>query len=173
MLFCKACICKYNIPDNDYLSWPSIHHRWGKDCNNGSIWIQDALLQHSSVLLHSPRQWHIIVLSPTSQWVEQQHRPTVATLDETFVGVLHQKSVTVVDWVAELKGKNGIWIERKEKEGLLNWTSVEDKQEATMYPEIIKQLTAQPLKPHTGVNHLKTFGLLTSLLCLPYIFPKV
>lgn len=60
------------------------------------------------MLLHSPRQRHVIVLGPTSQWVEQEHGPTVATLDETLVGVLHQKSVTVVDWVSKLKGKYGI-----------------------------------------------------------------
>lgn len=60
------------------------------------------------MLLHSPGQRHIIVLGPTSQWVEQQNRPAVASLDETLVGVLHQKSMAVVDWVAQLEGKYSI-----------------------------------------------------------------
>lgn len=70
------------------------------------------------MLLHSPRQRHIIILSPPSEWVEQEHRPAVASLNQTLVGVLHKKSVAVVDWVAELEGKYSIWMERKEKMGL-------------------------------------------------------
>lgn len=103
-----ACNCKYNILDNHYLSRPGIHHWRGKDSHNGRVWIQDTLLQHSGVLLHSPGQRHIVVLGPTSQRVEQQNRPAVTSLDETLVGVLHQKSVAVVDWVAELEGEYSI-----------------------------------------------------------------
>lgn len=115
----QTCHCRYNILYNHYLSWPCIHHGWGENSNNGWVWIQDALLQNCSVLLHSPRQRHIIVLGPTSQRVEQQDRPTVASFDETLVGVLHQECMAVMDRVAELEGKYGIWMERKENRGLL------------------------------------------------------
>lgn len=91
-----------------YLSWPSIHHGRRKDGHDGRVWIQDALLQHSGVLLHSPGQRHIIVLGPTTQWVKEQNRPAVASLEETLVGVLHQESMAVVDWVAELEGEYSI-----------------------------------------------------------------
>lgn len=60
------------------------------------------------MLLHSPRQRHVIVLGPTSQWVEQQDWAAVASLDETLVGVLHQESMAVVDWVAELEGEHSV-----------------------------------------------------------------
>lgn len=104
----QACNYKYNILHNHYLSRPGIHHWRRKDSYDGRVWIQDALLQHSGMLLHSPGQWHIVVLGPTSQWVEQQNGPAVASLDETLVGILHQKSVAIVDWVAELEGEYSI-----------------------------------------------------------------
>lgn len=60
------------------------------------------------MLLHAPRQRHVIVFGPAPQWVEQQHGPAVATLDETLVGVLHQEGMAVVDGVTQLEGKYGI-----------------------------------------------------------------
>lgn len=107
-----------NAHQRPYLCRPSIHHwRW-KDGNDSGLWIQDTFLQHGSVLLHPPGQRHIVILGPSSQWVEQQHGSSVASLDEALVGVLHQKSMAVVDWVAELKCKHGVW--RKEKKELLH-----------------------------------------------------
>lgn len=57
--------------------------------------------------------------------------------------------------------------ERGKKKGFVIMrpnTSVQDKHGATMYPEIIKQLSAQPLKPHKacvligeGLNHTRAF----------------
>lgn len=70
--------------------------------------MKDAFFQHGGVLLHSPGEGHVIVLGPPSQRVQQQDRPAVAPLDQTPVGVLHQESVTVVDWVAELESKYSI-----------------------------------------------------------------
>lgn len=109
--------CRYHILNNHYLSWPGIHHGWRKDGHDSSIWIQDARLQHSGVLLHPPVQRHVVVLGPASQRVEEQDRPAVAALEETLVGVLHQKSVAVVDRVAELEGKDGILKKKKPEDG--------------------------------------------------------
>lgn len=64
---------------------------------------------------------------------------------------------------------------REDETGLLSCdqthlnTSVQNKQKATMYPEIIKQLSAQPLKPHTEKEWITPE---LSLPWLPYFFSK-
>lgn len=89
-----------------HLSGASVHHGGGKDGHDGGVWVEDALLQHGGVLLHPPVQRHVVILGPAAQRVEQQDWAAVAALDQTLVGVLHQESVTIVDWVPELERKH-------------------------------------------------------------------
>lgn len=110
----QACDCKRRGLDY-YLGWPRIHHGGGENCNNGGVWIQHAFVHHCSVLLHPPRQRHVVVLGPAAQRVQQQDGPAVAALDQTLLSVLHQKGVAVVDWVTELEGKDGVYKRENEK----------------------------------------------------------
>ena len=61
------------------------------------------------MLLHPPVQRDVVVLGPAAQRVQQQDGPTVATLQEALVGVLHQEGVAVVDRVTQLEGEDGVW----------------------------------------------------------------
>ena len=88
---------------------PGVHHGRGEDGHDGVVWFQHALLQHGSMLLHPPVQRDVVVLGPAAQRMEQENGPTVATLQQPLVGVLHQEGVAVVDRVTQLEGEDGVW----------------------------------------------------------------
>lgn len=60
------------------------------------------------MLLHAPIQRHIILFSPPSEWVQEQHRFLVATLQQSPPGVLHQERVAVVHRIPQLEGEDYI-----------------------------------------------------------------
>lgn len=91
-----------------HLSGTCIHHGGREDGHDSGGRVEDALLQHGRVLFHPPVQRHVVILGPAAQRVEQQDGPAVAALNQAFVGVLHQESVTVVHRVSELERKHGI-----------------------------------------------------------------
>ena len=98
-----------------YLCWSSVHHGGWENSHNGVGRVQHALLQHGGVLLHAPLQWHVVVLSPAAERVKEQDGVAIAALKEPALGVLHQQGVPVVDRVAQLEGKDGIWQKRTQK----------------------------------------------------------
>lgn len=102
-------------PRMTYLCWSSVHHGRWEDGHDGGGGVQHALLEHSGMLLHAPVQRHVVLLGPAPQRVEEQDRVLVAALQQATLGVLHQQGVPVVDRVAQLEGKDGIWQERSQK----------------------------------------------------------
>lgn len=61
------------------------------------------------MLLHPPVQGHVVILGPAAEWVQEEDGVLVASLQQAALGVLHQQGVTVVDGVAQLECKHGIW----------------------------------------------------------------
>lgn len=63
------------------------------------------------MLLHPPVQGHVVILGPAAERVQEEDGVLVASLQQAALGVLHQQGVTVVDGVAQLECKHGIWRE--------------------------------------------------------------
>lgn len=96
-----------------YLSRSGVHHGRRENGNDGGVRIQHALLQNGGVLLHPPRQRHVVVFGPASQRVEQQDGPAVAALHQPLLGVLHEQGVAVMDRVPELEGEHRVCTRRR------------------------------------------------------------
>ena len=62
------------------------------------------------MLFHSGIEGNIIVLGPSSERVEQEDWVLVAELQELFPSVFQEKDVTIVKWVSDLEGVDGISI---------------------------------------------------------------
>merc|ERR1712080_150632 len=54
-----------------YLCRPGIHHGTGEYCQDSRGWVQHSFIHDRLVLLDPCRKRDIIILGPTSQWVEQ------------------------------------------------------------------------------------------------------
>lgn len=92
-----------------YLCGPSVHHGRGEDGHDGVGRVQDALLQDGSVLLHAPVQRHVVIFGPAPKRMQEEDWILVAAFQQAALGVLHEQGVAVVDRVAQLEGKYGIW----------------------------------------------------------------
>eukprot|EP00048_Salpingoeca_helianthica_P016651 m.233462 g.233462 ORF g.233462 m.233462 type:complete len:612 (+) comp19158_c0_seq1:183-2018(+) len=91
-----------------HLRWPRVQHRAGEDRNESGIRVQHALTQDTVMLSHAHGQRHVVVLGPAAEGVQQQQRLLESALQQHLVCVLHEEGVTVVDGIAQLKGKDSI-----------------------------------------------------------------
>ena len=62
------------------------------------------------MLSHSNIKRCIIILSPSTEWVQQENWVLVSEFQELLSGVLEEENVTVVEWVSNLESVNGISI---------------------------------------------------------------
>ena len=62
------------------------------------------------MLGHTGVKGHVIVLAPSTKWVEEQDWVLVAELEELLAGVVQEEDVTVVEWVSYLEGIDGVSI---------------------------------------------------------------
>ena len=60
------------------------------------------------MLSHSVVEWDIIILHPTTKWMEEEDWVLVSLLDELLSGVLQQEAMTIMEWVSNLEGVDGI-----------------------------------------------------------------
>ena len=55
------------------------------------------------MLCHASIQWHIVVLAPATERMEQQDRIPVAKCEKLFTGIVEEKHMAVVEWVSDLE----------------------------------------------------------------------
>ena len=95
-----------SVPQN--LSWASVVH-WGwPKSEDGVVIVEGSVLEESGVLSHSVVGWDIIVLAPSTEWVKEKDWVLVSLLDKLLSGILEEENVTIVEWVTDLEGVDGI-----------------------------------------------------------------
>jgi hypothetical protein len=62
------------------------------------------------MLFHSGVKRYVIILDPSSEWVEEKNWVLISLLQELFSGILKEENVTVMEWVSQLEGVNGISV---------------------------------------------------------------
>ena len=72
------------------------------------LWDQGAVVEKGLMLSHSVVEWDIIVLHPTSKWMEEKDWVLVSHLDKLLSSVLQQEAMSVMEWVSNLEGVNSI-----------------------------------------------------------------
>ena len=71
---------------------------------------EGSIVEEGLMLLHSGVKRSIILLGPSTEWVQQEDWVLVTELQELFSGVLEEENVTVVEWISDLEGVDGISI---------------------------------------------------------------
>lgn len=62
------------------------------------------------MLVHALLEWHIVVLAPSTEGVEEEHGVLVSLLLELDTGVLEEEAVTIMEGVADLEGVASIGL---------------------------------------------------------------
>mmetsp|Transcript_67 Transcript_67/g.145 ORF Transcript_67/g.145 Transcript_67/m.145 type:complete len:213 (+) Transcript_67:576-1214(+) len=73
-----------------HLRRPSVNHGAWEDGNDRRLGVEDAVLKHRVVLLHTLRERNIIGLRPTAQRMKKKNWILVAHLQKSLSGVGHQ-----------------------------------------------------------------------------------
>lgn len=90
------------------LGWASVVH-WGwPDGEDDVLAWEGSILDEGGVLSHSVVEWDIIVLAPSTEWVKEEDWVLVSELDELLSGVLKEEDVSIVEWVSNLEGVDGV-----------------------------------------------------------------
>jgi hypothetical protein len=66
------------------------------------------------MLFHSDGQGDVVVFGPAAQWMEQEDWLLVTSIQQGLTGVLHEKSVAVMDRISQLERENSIGSHVKE-----------------------------------------------------------
>lgn len=70
--------------------------------------VQSSIFKKSVVLLHSLESWHIIVLNPAAERVQQENGILVTLSDKLLTSVLKQENMPIVKRVTNLESVNSI-----------------------------------------------------------------
>ena len=60
------------------------------------------------MLVHTGIKGDIVVFAPSTEWVKEKDWVLVSLLEKLFTGIFEEEYVSVVKWVANLEGVNGI-----------------------------------------------------------------
>lgn len=69
---------------------------------------EGSVFEKGGVLSHSVIKWDIIILAPSTEWVKEEDWVFVSELDELLSGVLEEEAMSIVEWVSNLEGIDGI-----------------------------------------------------------------
>jgi len=94
------------VPED--LSWTTVVH-WGwPDSEDNVLSWEGTIVNKGLMLLHTGVEWHIVILAPATEWVEEEDWVGVTSLLELLTGVLEEENVTIVEWVSNLESVNSI-----------------------------------------------------------------
>ena len=92
----------------EHLVWTTVvHWRW-PDGENNVLRVQSSVIEQSLMLSHSVVKRHVIIFHPATERMQKEERVLVSLFDQLLSCVLEKKAVTVVKWVSNLEGVNGI-----------------------------------------------------------------
>ena len=60
------------------------------------------------MLVHTGIKGNIVILAPSTEWVKEKDWVFVSLLEELFTGIFEKEHVSVVEWVTNLEGVDGI-----------------------------------------------------------------
>jgi hypothetical protein len=69
---------------------------------------KSTIVKKGLMLFHSVVGWDIIIFAPSTKWVKEKDGILESFLEELDTCILEEEAMSIVEWVSNLEGVNGI-----------------------------------------------------------------